>query len=166
MLFLACAGLLSAVSVYAVDRIERMTEGPVPADPDLLKVVFRSGLLVTCIFAYAIITGTSRSYIAMALLPFIVAATLAAAYAWKTHHLKTAAQLRTIRFDRDVRECIEALRRDPKNAAAHARLAEIYEEARDWPKAVEHGRRLCELEPSEKNRRRLAQLERQGQGNS
>ena len=164
MAALIIAAVLGAVSVYAIDRIERMTEGTGPADPSLLKVVFRSGFFVIGIFSYAIIAGHSRSLGALVFLPVIVVLFLVAAYAHKAHHLKSSAHLRRKLFDRDIAECSAALARDPANAAAHARLVEVYEETGDWPKAVEHGRRLCELEPSEKNCRRLAQLERQGQG--
>lgn|GEM_PF-5769960 len=166
MIPLVIASVLSGVSVYAIDRIERMTEGPTPADPDLLKVVFRSGFLVLGIFSYAIIATQAGSFEALVLLPLIVAVVLAAAYVLKARHLKTAAHLRRARFDRDIAECSRAIQRDPTNAAAHARLAEVYEETGDRTKAVEHGRRVCELEPSERNRRRLAALESLGQGNS
>jgi len=85
-------------------------------------------------------------------------------YGMKAHNLRAAARFRKKLFEREVAGCTAALQKDPANAAAHARLAEVYGEVRDWAKAVEHGRRLCELESSEKNRRRLAALERQAQG--
>ena len=122
--------------------------------------------MVIAIFSYALIAGQTGSFAALVFLPVIVAAVLAAAYGLKAHEIKTAAHLLRMRFDREVAACSRALEHDPSNAAAHARLAEIHEEAGDLAKAVEHGRRVCELEPSEKNRRRLAQLESLGQGRS
>jgi hypothetical protein len=157
---LSFAVALSLISVWSVDRIERMSDGPAPADHDLLRAVFLSGFFVLGIFSYAIIAGHSHSFAGLILLPALVAAALLALYAVKAYRLRTSARLRKKRFDREVAGCAQALARDPTNAAAHARLAEIYEESGDWVKAVEHGRRLCELEPSEKNRRRLAALEK------
>jgi len=152
--------VLSAVSVYAIDRIERMTGGPVPADHDLLRVVFLSGLFVLGILSWSLVAGQGRSLSGLIFLPFVVAALLTALYALKAHGLRTAARIRRARFERETAECLAAAERDPANWAAHARLAELYEEAGDPERAVEHARRVCELEPSEKNRRRLESLEK------
>jgi tetratricopeptide (TPR) repeat protein len=157
------AAVLSAVSVYAVDRIERMTDGPAPADHSLLRVVFLSGWFVLGIFSWAIVAGHGGSWRGLILMPLVVGAILLIIYGFKAHSLRAAARLRKKQFEREVAAGTQAIARDPANAAAHARLAEVYEESGDLAQAVEHGRRVCELEPSEKNRRRLAQLERQGQ---
>jgi uncharacterized protein (DUF58 family) len=162
VLSVAFAGLLSALSVYVVDRIERMSEGPAPAEVDLLRLVFLSGSFVLGILTYALIAGTSRSLLALALLPVLVAAALAGLWARKSRRLAASARLRRELFEREAAECSRALERDPQNAAAHARLAELYETAGDRARAAEHGRRVCELAPSEKNRRRLAELEGRG----
>lgn len=155
---LIIAGLLCAVSVYAIDRIERMSEGPAPADPSLLKVVFLSGFMVLGIFAYASIAGQSHSLIALLVLPVAVAAILAATYFVKALELRAAAHLRRKHFEGEVAGCLQALQHDPKNAAAHARLSELYEDQGDQLRALEHGRKVCELEPSERNRRRAETL--------
>lgn len=152
--------VLSAVSVYVIDRIERMTDGPVPADHDLLRVVFLSGLFVLGILSWSLVAGQGRQLKGLLLLPVIVGVLLAALYALKSHGLKTAARIRRLRFERETAECLAAAERDPANWAAHARLAELYEEAGDPERAVERARRVCELEPSEKNRRRLESLEK------
>jgi len=54
---LALAAVLSVVSVFTIDRIERMSDGPVPADHNLLRVVFLSGWFVLGIFSWAIVAG-------------------------------------------------------------------------------------------------------------
>ena len=160
MLPFVLASVLSGVSVYAIDRIERMSQGPAPADHDLLRLVFRSCFLIIGIFTYAIIASQTGSLAAVLFLPVIVAALLAAAYVCRAYNLRTGAHLLKMRFDREVAQCSRAIKSDPANAAAHARLSELYEEAGQLELALEHVRILLVLEPSVQNRWRLAQLQR------
>ena len=53
---------------------------------------------------------------------------------------------------------METVQKDPLNAAAWLRLSEISEEKGDYPKAVEYFQKVCELEPSFINERKLKSL--------
>ncbi|MBI5241354.1 MAG: tetratricopeptide repeat protein [Elusimicrobia bacterium] len=154
------AVVLSLVAVCVIDRVERMTDGSVPPDHDLHRVVFLSGFFVLGIFSWSLVAGQGRQLKGLLLLPVIVGALLAALYMLKAHSLRTAARIRKLRFEREAAECSTVVQRDPTNWAAHLRLAELYEEAGDLERAREHARRVCELEPSEKHRRRLEALEK------
>ena len=52
-------------------------------------------------------------------------------------------------LDEAVNKLHELLRQDPNYALAHSALAVLYTKLKQHDKAIEHGRKVCELEPND-----------------
>lgn len=162
MHLLTYIALLAAVVMavlFGMDRIAKAGSKGGNADISL-NTVFFAGLAITLAFMGVTIAAFSG---ALFILPWLLgggAAVLALAYGWRRAQAAATRDWLEEQFAEEESRLRQTAERDPANAAAWGRLAEICGQKGDYAGAMRCLRKICELEPGELSERRLRDMKR------
>lgn len=149
---IAVAVLLAADQFFKASRKNQMPHvinNAMALSGGILAVLV-AGLTV---FAF---TGTLAPLVIFASLISVV---LGAVYAWRMKQEKATREVWEALLAEEEEQARQTAERDPANAAAWARLAELREKRGDLPGALELFAKARELEPNQRNTDRLAELQ-------
>lgn len=162
MHLLAYIGLLAAVVLavlFGMDRVAKAGSKGGGADISL-NAIFFTGLAVTLAFMAVTIAAFSG---ALFILPWLLGgggAVIALAYGWRRAQAAASTDWLAEQFAQEEARLRETAQRDPANAAAWGRLAELCEQKGDYASAMRCLRKVCELEPGELSERRLENMKK------
>ena len=129
------------------------------SDSDLPQygILFAGLILIEIVvfFAVAVFTGVAFFFWGLFLVP---AGTLAVLYVWRSCQVKAEKEIYIAMLDKDERTALRSISQDPLNAAGLTRLSEICEVRGQLDRAVKYMERVCDLEPTERNRWKLKDL--------
>ncbi|PKM98603.1 MAG: hypothetical protein CVU79_01705 [Elusimicrobia bacterium HGW-Elusimicrobia-3] len=150
--------LISAAALFVLDRLIKM--GSRGGDADVtLNGIFYTGLTLTLVFVTVTVIAFTGAFALLGYFLLALAAVLAAAFFWRVRRLAADRALMGEIIAQEERVVRETARRDPGNAAAWTRLAELSDKKGDTRRAVEYMRKACEIEPTHMNSRKLKSLE-------
>lgn len=155
--------IISAAALYALDRVIKI--GSRGGDADVsLNGIFYTGLTLTLVFVTVTIIAFTGAFALLGWFLLALAASLAAAFAWRLRRVAGERALMAELMAEEERVVRETARRDPGNAAAWTRLAELSDKKGDNRRAAEYMRKACGLEPTPLNSGKLKAFERNAAG--
>jgi hypothetical protein len=151
--------IISTAALYALDRVIKI--GSRGGDADVsLNGIFYTGLTLTLVFVTVTIIAFTGAFALLGWFLLSLAASLGAAFAWRVRRLAAERALMAELIAEEERVVRETAWRDPGNAAAWTRLAELSDKKGDVRRAVEYMRKACALEPTPANSGKLKNFER------
>ena len=151
--------IISAAALYALDRVIKI--GSRGGDADVsLNGIFYTGLTLTLVFVTVTIIAFTGAFALLGWFLLALAAALGAAFAWRVRRVAGERALMTEIIEAEERVVRETARRDPGNAAAWARLAELSDKKGNSRRAAEYMRKAFALEPTPINSGKLKAFER------
>ncbi|MGD9642579.1 MAG: hypothetical protein AB7V08_07545 [Elusimicrobiales bacterium] len=146
--------IISAAALYALDRVIKI--GSRGGDADVsLNGIFYTGLTLTLVFVTVTVIAFTGAFALLGWFLLALAAALGATFAWRVRRIAGERTLMAEIIAAEERVVRETARRDPANAAAWTRLAELSDKKGDSRRATEYMRKACALEPTPLNAARL-----------
>jgi len=150
LLYTAALAAAAAAILFGIDRLIKV--GTKGTDADIsLNSIFFTGLTLTLAFMALTVAAFTGALALVKWLTGALAAGFISVYVWRRFTAGRDKGLMDDLLALEEARVRETARLDPANAAAWQRLSELRAQRGDYPEALQCLRKVCELEPTERN---------------